>query len=294
MEPIRPDGAMTAHPAVLRETAAALAEEAAMPALHDRRTQPRDRRMHLRAYNHWASMLDRRRFPSVADLANGALGDIAPHSVLLDVSESAHGPSIAYLGERLATECGAGEATLQRLADAPEGSLLARLTGHYETVLLNRAPTGFEAEFTGLRGLMLLYRGILLPFSSDDTTIDFVLAVINWKEEAESSPDRPVLVEQTPACRRTPSAALLTNWADGPIQSADLPEHGFPSDAAHSDPSLESLRLLPLQPFAALPSEGAEFALAIIRRPASGAPALLGEVPHDPALIEQAARLLAR
>jgi len=293
MEPIRPDGAMTAHPAVLREMAAALAEEAAMPALHDRRTQPRDRRMHLRAYNHWASMLDRRRFPTVADLANGALGDIAPHSVLLDVSASPDGPGIAYLGERLATECGAGEGTLQRLADAPEGSLLARLTGHYETVLLNRAPTGFEAEFTGLRGLMLLYRGILLPFSSDDSSIDFVLAVINWKEEAGSSRERPSSTEQTPACRRTPSAALLTDWADGPgsesIHPINLPEQTFAGGA-----SLESLRLLPLQSFTALPSEGAEFALAIIRRPAGGAPALLGEVPHDPALIEQAARLLVR
>ena len=29
------------------------------------------------------------------------------------------------------------------------------------------------------------YRGVLLPFSSDDDTIDFILGVINWKQAAE-------------------------------------------------------------------------------------------------------------
>jgi hypothetical protein len=29
-----------------------------------------------------------------------------------------------------------------------------------------------------------MYRGILLPYSSDDDTIDFIYGVINWKEAA--------------------------------------------------------------------------------------------------------------
>jgi hypothetical protein len=51
--------------------------------------------------------------------------------------------------------------------------------------------------------------------------------------------------------------------------------------------------MLPLQSFAALSPEGAEFGLAIIRRPQHGPAALLGEVPHHSGLIEQAAQLLA-
>ncbi len=319
MEPIRHDGAMTARSSVGGEPADAHVRIPVVPAPDDRRAQPRDRRMHLRAYNCWASMLDRRRFPSVADLAKGILGDIAAHSVLLDVSAPAQVPAIAYLGERLAAECGAGEGTLQRLCDAPEGSLLARLDAHYETVLLNRAPTGFEAAFTGLRGAMVLYRGILLPFSSDDATIDFVLAVMNWKEESESARELREPGQPLAACRRTPStAALLTDWADGPgsspgdapdllftdaAQPTDLTKHMLSCEEVLLDSEaqdftlpmelVDRLRTLLPQPITALSSFGPEFALAIIRRQPGEAPALLGEVPQDAALMEKAAQLLA-
>ena len=319
MEPNRHHGPHTTDGMASGETPAALGKGAAAPA-------QRDRRMHLRAYNHWASLLDRRRFPTVADLASGTLGDVAPHSVLLDVSAEADDPAIAYLGERLAGECGTSHGAMQRLADAPQGSLLARLAEHYQTVLVNRAPTGFEAEFAGLRGATLLYRGILLPFSSDDAAIDFVLAVINWKELPNAQAERqPAEVEeQSPGGRRTPSpAALLTDWADGPgselasgpdpvlpatLNAGPSAEPGVaeqapwdasptPGEAPH--PALpaalaERLRMLPLQPFSALSPVGAEFGLAMIRRPAGGPAALLGEVACDPGLIEQAAQRLPR
>ena len=61
-------------------------------------------------------------------------------------------------------------------------SLLSRLTDHYLQIIANRAPIGFEAEFVNDRGVTIMYRGILLPFSSDDDTIDFIMGVINWKE----------------------------------------------------------------------------------------------------------------
>lgn len=51
-------------------------------------------------------------------------------------------------------------------------------------ILANQAPIGFEAEFVNQRGSTILYRGILLPFSSDDHAIDFN-GVINWKELAD-------------------------------------------------------------------------------------------------------------
>lgn len=310
MESTCRDCAITAQSAAPGETTAP-GENGAAP-------MRRERRMQLRAYNHWASMLDRRRFPSVADLASGALGDIAHHSVLLDVSAGAESPAIAYLGEGLAWEGGTDESSLQRLNDAPEGSLLARLCGHYQTVLVNRAPTGFEAEFTGLRGATVLYRGILLPFSSDDTTIDFVLAVINWKEVAEAQTAMTAREASVgnPYLRRMASpAALITDWADGPgsplggepdpsLATLEGTPHAPAADEAplpgeapdHTLPPalLEGLRMLPAQPFAALPAAGAEFALVMIRRSEHGPAALLGEVPFDPRLIAQAVQLLAR
>lgn len=296
MEPNRRDCAIAAEPS----TPGAGAPDAAQP----------DRRMQLKAYNHWAVLLGRRRFPSVADLARGACGDIAPHSVLLDVSGESGSPAIAYLGERLGRECGAATSSLLRLSDAPDGSLLARLAGHYPAVLVNRAPTGFEAEFARLRDKTVLYRGILLPFSSDDCTIDFVLAVMNWKETAGTPPQDGMTEEPTALGWRASSpspATLLPDWADGPgndpgeapsplaAATGSVGQKPAPCEVAPLPASVtDRLEALPLQPLTALPPTGGEFALVLVRRPAGQPPALLGEVPHDPSLIEQAARRLAR
>ena len=73
---------------------------------------------------------------------------------------------------------------LFRSSDVPDRALLSRLTGHYAEILDNRAPVGFEAEFISHRGQPMLYRGILMPYSSDGSTIDLIHGVINWKESA--------------------------------------------------------------------------------------------------------------
>jgi hypothetical protein len=54
-------------------------------------------------------------------------------------------------------------------------------------IIANRAPVGFEAEFVNQRGRNICYRGILMPFSSDGDTIDFIYGVINWKDVGEAS-----------------------------------------------------------------------------------------------------------
>jgi hypothetical protein len=52
------------------------------------------------------------------------------------------------------------------------------------------------------------------------------------------------------------------------------------------------LRALPHAPLAAVASAGGEFPLLLARRTGNGEIALLGEVPADGVLLEQAARLL--
>ncbi|TCD06960.1 hypothetical protein EYB45_02775 [Erythrobacteraceae bacterium CFH 75059] len=157
-----------------------------------------ERRMQVRAYNHWASMLGDRNFPSIDDLDPANLPDFGPNSVLLDFSRGIDDPLVAFLGARLAAECGA-EGTVAQLGDVPSRSLLSRITDHYMQILANQAPIGFEAEFTNERGVAVLYRGILLPFSSDDETIDFIYGVINWKELADPQTADALLDELTTA-----------------------------------------------------------------------------------------------
>ncbi|HVR90125.1 MAG TPA: hypothetical protein VHG29_03380 [Novosphingobium sp.] len=197
-----------------------------------------ERRMQVRAYNHWASLLDNRNFPSIEDLHPDELPDFGPHSVLLDFTNGIENPAIQYLGDKLAQECGA-TGPIGGLNDVPSRSLLSRITDHYMQILANQAPIGFEAEFVNQREHTILYRGILLPFSSDDDTIDFIYGVINWKELADQQTTDELLLEidqalEGGADHARPAAHAeepLTEWADGPVEDqADVLDLTAPLD----------------------------------------------------------------
>ena len=153
-----------------------------------------ERRMQVRAYNHWAGLLGDLNFPPIADLEPGTLKDFGPYSVLLDLSDDVEDPKIGFVGAELAAECGPTEG-LVRLSEVPSRSVLSRITDHYMQILANEAPIGFEAEFVNETGASVLYRGILLPYSSDNATIDFIYGVINWKEMADRETADALLLE---------------------------------------------------------------------------------------------------
>lgn len=70
--------------------------------------------------------------------------------MLLDFSQGIDNPSIRFLGDQLATECGAND-QIDSLNSVPSRSLLSRITDHYMQILANQAPIGFEAEFVNQR-----------------------------------------------------------------------------------------------------------------------------------------------
>jgi hypothetical protein len=183
-----------------------------------------ERRMHVRAYNYWVSLLHGRAYPSIENLDPENIADFGPHSVLLDFTRGVDDPSIRFLGESLREECGFTP-SIQTVGEVPSRSLLSRLTDHYLQIIANRAPIGFEAEFVGQRGHNTLYRGILMPFSSDGETIDFIYGVINWKElvDAETQARLNAEIEESRrAVPQTPVAAAV--WADGPSAGFDAVE----------------------------------------------------------------------
>jgi hypothetical protein len=157
-----------------------------------------ERRMHVRAYNYWCSLLDGRDFPSIEDLEPGDIEDFGPHSVLLDFTEGRENPATPYIGTAIREECGIGD-DIKSIADVPSRSLLSRLTDHYMQIIANRAPVGFEAEFVNQRSRSICYRGILMPFSSDGDTIDFIYGVINWKDAGEAAEIPQVIRAALPA-----------------------------------------------------------------------------------------------
>jgi hypothetical protein len=188
-----------------------------------------ERRMHVRAYNYWASLLEGRDYPSIEDLDPANVSGFAPNSVLLDFTADPHNPATAYIGTAIRDECDIGS-TVTRIDQVPSRSLLSRLTDHYMQIIANRAPIGFEAEFENQRGAAICYRGILMPFSSDGDTIDFIYGVINWKQTGE-----PIAHDQPLAAALEVTPGEGADWDDKDEEDEDLDELLLEPDAALAD-----------------------------------------------------------
>jgi hypothetical protein len=188
-----------------------------------------ERRLHVRAYEYWLSLLNGRPCPSVQDLDPASIAAFGGNSVLLDFSRDVQNPTVTYLGRQLREECGMLHG-IRTIADVPPRSLLSRLTDHSLQILANKTPIGFEAEFTNHKGLPTLYRGILMPFASHGDTIDYVYGVINWKHAASDA--LSVELEREMAGALQPATAPIL-----PEINATEPEPAV-VEAAQADASL--------------------------------------------------------
>jgi hypothetical protein len=188
-----------------------------------------ERRMQVRAYNFWTSHLNDKNYPCIEELDPEAIEDFRDYSVLLDFTSGVQNPSILYLGDKLRHECGLDD-DISYLDQVPARTLLSRITDHYLQIIANRAPIGFEAEFVNDRDLTIMYRGILLPYSSDDDTIDFIYGVINWKEAADGGFTKVLHDEVEEALRSAPPRQEhIPVWADSPTSTVfeeDLADQG--------------------------------------------------------------------
>ena len=199
-----------------------------------------ERRMHVRAYNYWVSLLDGRDYPSIEDLEPGDLKDFAANSVLLDFTAGRDNPATPYIGAAIRQECDLPD-EVATIAEVPSRSLLSRLTDHYMQIIANRAPVGFEAEFDNQRGETICYRGILMPFSSDGDTIDFIYGVINWKKgkaaevpapAATDAADQPVADDEAPLELTEAVADIIVPFAENDEEeTAAEPEIALPEVA---------------------------------------------------------------
>ena len=198
-----------------------------------------ERRMHVRAYNYWVSLLDGKPYPAVQDLDPHTIEDFGPNSVLLDFSEGEDDAQVSWLGGALREECDLiGD--IRRISDVPKRSLLSRLTDHYLQIIANKAPIGFEAEFQAQRGQNTMYRGILMPFTSNGEDIDFIYGVINWKEIADSETSERIAREAAGALAAGAHAVEASPvWADGPnSEPLELDVPAIHEEAAWDEPVL--------------------------------------------------------
>ena len=172
-------------------------EETASPETEAEPIGAEERRKQMRAYNHWSSLLNGRDFPSVDDLAPAEVSEFSAHSVLFNFVSGSDDPRLRHVGQAIRDECGL-DYVARTLADVPPRTLLSRIAGHCPQMIASRAPFGFESEFENPRGEILSCRGVLLPFSSDGSTIDFAYAVIGWKTIESAEANEPAAAELSP------------------------------------------------------------------------------------------------
>ena len=191
-----------------------------------------ERRMQVRAYNFWTRLLTEHDFPLIESLDPASAMDFGDHAVLLDFTDGLENPAIGYVGPAIATECELN-GPVTRLDQVHPRSLLSRITDHHMQIHANRAPIGFEAEFVNQRGATILYRGILLPFSSDGSVIDYIYGVINWKEAVGGAEAEELQLEVSQALDHVPDPTppAMPAWADGPVSKGDALTSGSIIDA---------------------------------------------------------------
>ncbi len=232
-----------------------------------------ERRMQVRAYNCWAQLLGQGRYPLVSAIKPAENDDFGPFSVMLDFAAGLENPLVSHLGSALADECGvSAPGIITQLSDVPPHSLLSRVTDHYIQILAHQTPIGFEAEFVNRERRMVLYRGILLPFSRDGRGIDHVFGVLNWKEMVEDD----IMGELRHELGRG-GGTVGTGHGHGPRRV---------------ETAASMLGQFPAVGLDALDTIGPEYTLLLARRDGAGRVAVLGELPQDERLVTRAARNL--
>ena len=140
-----------------------------------------DRRSIARAYRGWTDRLGGRVCPSIEDLEPA--GVAGPGDMLIDLRRDREDPELVCIGGALLVEC--GTRGMRRLSQAPAGSFLGLLAAHHRYAASARHPIAFDGERLESDGRCSTYRAILLPFSSDGESVDFVHGRISWRRPAE-------------------------------------------------------------------------------------------------------------
>lgn len=149
-----------------------------------------ERRLQLRTYNGWLLAAEGKEFPTLAAMEKVVEPATVESSFVLEVGESVLDPKFVSIGGELLEDVEEDSSAIGSLKDVPKLSLLSRLSEHYLECIANRVPVGIEASFVDAQGRTVLYRGIVLPLSTDGSTVDHVWGTINGKTATEPKPGK--------------------------------------------------------------------------------------------------------
>ncbi len=134
----------------------------------------REQRLIMRLMAFWWDRRGNRRFPTLEDFDPEALADIWPHCFTLVVHDPPQKSVFRFIGNSIAESMSGAEGKIT-IDSLTKDSLLDHATRNIDEVLDQRVPVVTGGEYFDPRGNAVVFRSILLPFSSDQETIDSVV-----------------------------------------------------------------------------------------------------------------------
>jgi chromosome partitioning protein len=156
-----------------------------------------DQRMTTRFLHYWEALRadTDKAIPLIGDLDLANVGEIAPNTFNLDVAGDPDDPKFRFVGQRLIRDCG-GHVANPTVSQLVPQSCLARAVEHRHQVVAEKEPRMIADEFIDEAGDKVLYRGVLLPFSSTGERVDIIIGALASKTVAlgatrDRQADRP-------------------------------------------------------------------------------------------------------
>jgi len=138
-----------------------------------------NRRLGLSWLKYWEGRRDLRLFPLFADVNLDEIPEFAPYMFTLALGTGPDGPSLQFVGRELESDCGR-DVTNEKLSSLPPQGLLARVIRQHGKVTADQEPVTVSDKFSNKQGHEILYRAVMLPFSSLGNEIDYIVGVVTW------------------------------------------------------------------------------------------------------------------
>ncbi len=148
-----------------------------------------DRRQHASVFNYWLSIRRGRDFPPIRDLDPLEISDAGPWSILLEMIGGGEDANVRHFGQAIK-----GDLEVEKVAEAPNPSLLSCFNSKLPIVAACREAFAFEEEYEGKDGTTRCWV-TLLPFSANGSWIDYVYGYVSLdpapgaEVEAEPEPE---------------------------------------------------------------------------------------------------------
>lgn len=138
-----------------------------------------EQRLTFRLLSYWSRVRGDRSMPSLGDVSIREITEIYHMTFTIAMGETEEDHVIQYFGPDLASVF-EQDYTGQYLIDALNDVKVNNTIGFYDKVMASKEPVSESSEFF-MEGKEVRYRSIILPCSSNDQDVDYLIGTTNYK-----------------------------------------------------------------------------------------------------------------